>query len=398
MAGASPNQVEVPVEGQILANGRYIVEVDTATSEGEEEEALQRSQVDSTNICHHRARSKINTSEPASAAGNPDSVLVYPVILFPWLRIPNFGIQLVFESISTRSLSEHVIEDIIENDRRYCNDTYTMPNDESEQTRLSICHQIYLILYEGQLTKIPLSPSISRILDLGTGPGDWAVAIAEQYPDAEVIATDISVFDSDSFTMAPPNLYFQLDDAEHDWSYPHSFDFVHIRGLSGGIQDWPALYKRVFTHIRPGGAVQVSDGDLAAGLLRTLSSAPDSYLSIYLAAVRSAADVAGYPRGLEHLQTSALAAAGFEEIRTYDIDVPVGVWPSDARGKTLGKMALIVLLESLEAVALRLLTKYMGWSAEGVRDLCEKVQAEVVQGEEITGVMRVAVAKRPGPS
>ncbi|EEQ85946.1 TAM domain methyltransferase [Blastomyces dermatitidis ER-3] len=301
---------------------------------------------------------------------------------------------------SSKSLSEHIIEDILENERRYCNETYFMPNDEAEQTRLSIEHQIFLIIYDGRLAKTKLPPTVSRILDVGTGTGDWALGMGEMYPDAEILAIDISVFDSDPISIAPPNVFFQIDDAEcGEWNYHHPFDFIHIRGLSGAIADWPSLYSQAFKNLEPDGHIEVADVDYTSGLLNARNAPANSYLSIFLSAIRSAADVAGYPRDLSHLRMTALVAAGFEQVRTYDIRVPIGTWCNDdARGNTLGKMVLIVLLEGLEAASMRSLTKYVGWTPEQVRDLCDKVKMEIVMGaaEGAVGVVKVVTGRKPG--
>ncbi|KAK2749868.1 hypothetical protein FQN57_005284 [Myotisia sp. PD_48] len=298
-------------------------------------------------------------------------------------------------SNSTKSLSDHVIQVVEENGRRYCNDTYFMPNDETEQIRLSITHQIYLMLLEGQLTKIPLPSSTSRILDIGSGTGDWAMAMGEDYPAAEIIATDISVLDSRAISIGPPNVYFQIDDAEGEWTYTEPFDFIHVRGLGGAIASWSDFYRQVYHHLKPGGILQIADTDFTANSLNLSNSAPNSYLSILTAAVHSASEVSGYPRNLNHLALATLTEAGFVDVRTFDIQAPIGTWPEDPRDKTLGKMALIVLLEGIEASSMRLLTKYIGWSADEVIDLCEKVKAELVSNDGMTGSVRLVVAKKP---
>ncbi|KAK2735249.1 hypothetical protein FQN55_002249 [Onygenales sp. PD_40] len=302
----------------------------------------------------------------------------------------------VHSSSSAKSLSEHIIEDILENNRRYCNETYFMPNDEAEQTRLTIAHQIYLIIYDGQPTRTRIPPSPTRILDVGTGTGDWPLTVGELYPDAEILATDISVFDSDPLSIAPANVFFQIDDAEGEWTYHEPFSFIHVRGLAGGIADWPALYAQAYAHLEPGGSIEVADADFISGFLNARTAPANSYLSIYTSAIRAAADVAGYPQDLEHLRVSALVEAGFVGVRTYNIAVPVGTWRADAKGNTLGKMALIVLLEGLEAESMRLLTKCVGWSPEDVRDLCDKVKMEIVTcEEEVMGIVKVVTGKKP---
>ena len=246
----------------------------------------------------------------------------------------------------------------------------------------------------GQLTINPLPPNITRILDVGSGNGDWAIAAAEQYPDAEVIATDVSFFESHHTNMAPSNVLFQIDDVEEEWTYTDPFDLIHARNLCYAISDWPAFYARAFRHLKPGGIICVADADLT-DCLRIPTDPPNSYLSIYLSALRSASDTAGYPRGVDHVRPNVLAAAGFTNIRIVNMEVPIGTWPVDARGKTLGKMGLISLLECLEATSMRLLTRYAAWDPEDVLDLCDKVKMEVVAWEGASCVAKFAVATKP---
>lgn len=65
-----------------------------------------------------------------------------------------------------------------------------------------------------------------------------------RYPSAEVVGTDLSPIQP---SWVPPNVQFQIDDAECEWTFAKdSFDLIHIRHLTGAIQDWPALIKQAF--------------------------------------------------------------------------------------------------------------------------------------------------------
>lgn len=45
----------------------------------------------------------------------------------------------------------------------------------------------------------------------------------------------------------PPNVQFQIDDAESEWTFGEGvFDLVHIRHLDVGIQDWGKLIKEAY--------------------------------------------------------------------------------------------------------------------------------------------------------
>jgi hypothetical protein len=48
----------------------------------------------------------------------------------------------------------------------------------------------------------------------------------------------------------PPNLQFQIDDCELDWTFEkESFDYIHIRGLQGSVKDWPGLLTQAYRYV-----------------------------------------------------------------------------------------------------------------------------------------------------
>jgi hypothetical protein len=44
----------------------------------------------------------------------------------------------------------------------------------------------------------------------------------------------------------PPNVNFQIDDVESEWTYSSKFDFIFGRMLVGSISDWPGFIQRSF--------------------------------------------------------------------------------------------------------------------------------------------------------
>lgn len=249
-----------------------------------------------------------------------------------------------------------------------------MPNDEEEQTRLAISHQAYLSILDGQLTLGHIPSGAKRILDIGTGTGDWAIAVAERFPDAEIIATDITTTFQPA--TAPPNLFFELDDAEEEWTYNEPFDFIHIRAMSGAFSDWDQIYAEVTRHLKPGGSFAIVDW----GVLALKGDSADHYVQIYNGVIRSAAEKSGRPLGLDHLKKPVFEKAGLSVIKSKVFDVPLGPWPEDPQRKIVGKMAMITALEGLEATSLRLLTKHVEWKESEVTNLCEKVKLDVLNG------------------
>lgn len=112
-------------------------------------------------------------------------------------------------SSSSRSLYDEELDYVIENGRRYCGDCI-FPNDELEQDRLRLVHQVFLNVFNFELTSVALE-NPKHILDIGTGTGEWAIGMAELFPDCEVVGVDISAIQP---TAVPHNVFFEIDDCE----------------------------------------------------------------------------------------------------------------------------------------------------------------------------------------
>ena len=150
---------------------------------------------------------------------------------------------------STTTLSSSVRSWTYENGRRYHayrEGSYVLPNDELEQDRLDMYHHIFQLILGGKLHICPLD-NPQRILDIGTGTGAWAIDMADMYPEAEVIGNDLSPIQP---RWVPPNLKFEVDDAEGKWSHQlDSFDLIHLRTMSGCFKDWDEVLTQVYKSV-----------------------------------------------------------------------------------------------------------------------------------------------------
>ena len=214
----------------------------------------------------------------------------------------------------TTSLKSSVLNYRYQNGRRYHafrEGAYPLPNDEAEQERLDLMHHLYGLILDGKLYLAPISDNVQRVLDVGTGTGIWAIDFADAHPSAEVIGTDLSPIQP---RWVPPNLRFEVDDAESDWTYTSKFDFIHLRTLGGSIGDVPKLLRQAFDHLNPGGWIEWQEVDMTAKCDDNTIPA-ESYVLKYCDYVNLSAKKFGKEMNLGPILKSSMERAGFENVK-----------------------------------------------------------------------------------
>ncbi|CZT46205.1 related to methyltransferase [Rhynchosporium secalis] len=299
---------------------------------------------------------------------------------------------------STQSLYDTDVEYVTLHDRRYC-ENYNMPNDDAEQGRMQLLNSVLLDILDGHLTLAPLR-NPTKILDIGTGTGDWTIAMAEMYPNTNCIGTDIAKIQP---TSVPSNVNFEIDDAEYEggWTWPEdTFNLVHLRNMAGAFRDWSHIYREAFRTIKPGGYIEVIDSDVSQ--LSTLFL-HDPRACRWFKTVSEAAKKAGRHISTDHLETSVLAAAGFTDISVTTKKIPLGSWPSDSKESKTSAHFHRVLRDGIEAISLRLFTEQLEMQPEAVRALCKDVsrslRALIQDPQKSKGLsmdVQVLVARKPG--
>ena len=356
------------------------------------------------------------------------------------------------------------VEYVHENGRTYGNDTYfnpcTFDADFKEQDRLFFQHQIFVHALRGRLTTTRLLPSTRRILDLGTGPGHWAIAMAQAHPQAEIVGIDMTQWDLDTTEaiMGSADVTWELDDLdvwnmdeqtedlcstlsnfdfyrdmtnriplhsppksperaefntsvvypetsvesltidrynlrprpEPGWHFSEPYEFIHLRNMKGSFTHWEEVYAEIYKSLSPGGWIEVADWDMGAVPIDHATNDPSTFpvptLRKLYASMMEASFKSGRPLGLFYMHPSYLEEAGFTDIQTTHVNVPIGQWSGDEEQKSIGKLMLVVVMEGFEPSLLRLLTKIGDqsriWSAEEVRADIERAQQEIAEWVE----------------
>jgi len=197
---------------------------------------------------------------------------------------------------------------------------YLFPRHPDEVDRLDLQH---FALREalGANFLAPVESPV-RVLDVGTGTGQWGFEVGHRFPGALVVG-----FDLVRGKPNPPSGYRHVrgnllqglpfrDDV---------FDFVHQRLLVAGIPvaAWPEAVGELVRVTRPGGWIELVEGLLTRG--RRLGPAGEQLAELIHRRLMGplGLDTAGSVLDVldEHLRR-----AGLERVTRREIELPVGEW------------------------------------------------------------------------
>ncbi|TDZ26861.1 Secondary metabolism regulator laeA [Colletotrichum orbiculare MAFF 240422] len=216
------------------------------------------------------------------------------------------------------------------------NGAYFVPIDEDEVERLQIMQVVFSIVFENSLIFPPISRP-RRILECGSGAGDWAIEVAQQHPSSEVVGIDICPHIWPDETQTPPNLNLQVDDLNGRFTFPSNhFDLVHSRMMAGAIHSnrWRDYLRDMYRVLRPGGWVQMVEIYFNAqsdnGTL-TQNHALRRWSRRYLDSMQPYKE----PRA-PMLMQGWMQGAGFDSVETQMIPLPMCGWSNDPRQHQIG--------------------------------------------------------------
>jgi ubiquinone/menaquinone biosynthesis C-methylase UbiE len=99
-----------------------------------------------------------------------------------------------------------------------------------------------LVAFEAALEHVPDEPR--SILDLGTGTGDGAIALAERWPQAEVVGVDVSREMLEEARRKAPQLRFEVGDAS-GLEFPEGgFDLVAMNNVVPFADELARIVRR----------------------------------------------------------------------------------------------------------------------------------------------------------
>lgn len=192
-----------------------------------------------------------------------------------------------------------------------------------------------------------------------------------------------------------------MDDVEtYPWSYGYTFDFIHVRSLSGSIGDWARFYTECLRNITPGGWIELQDHDF------TIYSHDDSterspQLQLWMQEMNDAASRAGKRLDAVNHHAQGLRDAGFINVVEEVVEIPIG--PQDIEDRSLrrlGAMNAQQIADAIPAWTWAFYTRVLGYNAEYVHAFIAGVMNEVARDIDKRCFLRwkFVTAQRPSLS
>ncbi|CCF34317.1 hypothetical protein CH063_06335 [Colletotrichum higginsianum] len=287
------------------------------------------------------------------------------------------------ESVASSSISvtDSVLQYRIENGRtyhKYKDGKYSLPNDERENERLDVQHNMFLLSFDNKLGTAPpnirgSNVEVKRVLDVGTGTGIWAMEFGDDHPEAEVLGIDLSAIQP---MFTPPNVKFEIDDVDEPWTYSQPFDYIHTRMMTSSIGNWKEYIQKCFDNLEPNGYLELNEIDLTPGC--DDGTLKDSHALVKMARLwGDAAEHFGRPFQNNRDLVDTMADVGFVDIHAQTFKWPSNPWPRDKKHKELGYWNYDNSVAGLEAFMMAPFTRVHGWTKEEVTVFAMQVRNEM---------------------
>jgi SAM-dependent methyltransferase len=196
---------------------------------------------------------------------------------------------------------------------------YLFPRQRNEIDRLDVQHYALREALKGNYVAPVENPE--RVLDVGSGTGQWAFDLSERFPSALVVGLDLVSSKPDR----PPRYRWVRGNLLQGLPFGHDrFDFVHQRLLLAGVplESWRAVVAELVRVARPGGWVE-----LVEPMMFTVDR-PGPMTERLVSLAQELASSRGLDPGRVVFDSldDHLRQAGLTNVTRQEVSLPMGEW------------------------------------------------------------------------
>lgn len=205
---------------------------------------------------------------------------------------------------------------------------YSGQEDMKEFDRLQRQHYLLKSTRKGNTWAPIQSPKV--IVEAGTRNGIWALEMATQYSNSQVLGLDLKPPGLQA--GSPSNLRYNQTDITESWPMnDNSIDFIFQRNMYLHIKQdqWSKLLEEMFRVLKPGGYVELLEVEVCHHNPGPVQQAFQTFFKDQCKELQLDLNFA-------ETMMSALQELGFIEIEKRVLDIPIGEWPTEGELKQCG--------------------------------------------------------------
>ncbi|KAK8016904.1 hypothetical protein PG993_015093 [Apiospora rasikravindrae] len=213
-----------------------------------------------------------------------------------------------------------------------------------------------------------------RVLDVGTGTGEWALDFARENPASSVLGVDLVE------VKTPPtesNCSFCVGDVEEEWQFSSAkFDYIYARSLARKFADTNRYLASVYANLNPGGFAEFQEW--ITELRCPNYSLEGTAIQKWNHGMHEAFKQIGQELDFIKNYPPKLAEAGFVNIQERRYPVPVTCWAPGKRLQRIGTLMRQNTAVVLDMYSETVFIGVLGWTKPELQILMRDVRNDLL--------------------